>query len=292
MGSIGSQAALGLSAAAIWGTADFSGGLAAKRAPSSLVVVLAHGFSLLLLLIAAFVLHTSWSGYGLYSLLSGVFCGTGLIALYSALSRDSMGLPAAVSGVLTAVVPVVFSQFREGRAPLRQLLGFAMAALSIWLVAYAPGAEKHSTEGRRRQALGLAVLAGLSFGVMLILMDLAATGGVLRAVTGMRITSTLVAGLAAVVALWGRRQGASFACEGRGGRVLLLIVLAGVLDTTGNLLYLQATLAGRLDVAAILSSLYPLGTMLLAWRLLKERVSRMQATGMALALAAILVVSI
>ena len=287
----GSEAVFGLSAAAIWGAADFSGGLAAKRAAPSVVVAVAHGFSLILLLLLAVpFLRSPSTIYGLYGLLSGIFCGAGLIALYSALSRGSMGLSAAVSGVLTAVVPVLFSWFREGHASPRKLIGFAVAVVAIWLVAYTP--ERKSAAQPRPRGLGLAVCAGLCFGAMLVFMHLAAAQGVLRALISMRISSTFVAAVASFSLWLGKGQYGSAPPRFPGGKLLLLAMLAGILDTTGNMLYLFATLAGRLDVAAVLSSLYPAGTILLAAWLLKERATHSQALGMALALTAVMLISI
>jgi drug/metabolite transporter (DMT)-like permease len=286
----GSEAAFGLSAAAVWGAADFSGGLAAKKAAPAFVVAVAHGFSLILLLAASFLMRASPSSPVLNGLLSGVFCGAGLIALYSALSRGSMGLCAAVSGVLTAVVPVLFSWFHEGHASLRRLIGFAVAAIAIWLVAYTPG-HKSSVQLRSR-GLGLAVCAGLSFGAMLVFMHLAAAQGVLRALILMRVASTSIAAMAGVTLWLAQGREVLSSCGLPTGKLLLLAMLAGMLDTLGNLLYLLASLAGRLDVAAVLSSLYPAGTMLLAAWLLKERATRSQTAGMALALAAVVLISL
>jgi drug/metabolite transporter (DMT)-like permease len=287
----GSVAAFGLGTAAIWGAADFSGGLAAKRAAPALVVAVAHGFSLILLLAAATFLHTTSSVIGLYGLLSGVCCAAGLIALYSALSGGSMGLSAAVSGVLTAIVPVIYSWFREAHASPGKLTGFAVAAVAIWLVAYTPPEQKSPSQPRPR-GLGLAVCAGLCFGAMLILMHLAAPHGVFAALTAMRISSTSIAALSGLALGITQRRKAPAAPAFPHGKVLLLAMLAGVLDTTGNLLYLFASLAGRLDVAAVLSSLYPAGTMVLAAWLLEERATRSQAAGMALALAAVVLISL
>ena len=286
----GSVAAFGLGTAAIWGAADFSGGLAARRAAPAFVVAAAHGFSLILLLGAALFLHTASTIFNLYGLLSGIGCGAGLIALYSALSRGSMGLSAAVSGVLTAVVPVLYSWLNEGHASPRKLTGFAVAALAIWLVAYTP--EQKSDSQPRPHGLGLAVCAGLCFGAMLILMHIAASQGVFAALTAMRISSTSVAALSGL-ALWiPQHRKAPAGSAFPKNKVLLLALFAGVLDTTGNLLYLFASLAGRLDVAAVLSSLYPAGTMLLAAWLLKERATRTQVVGMALALASVALISL
>jgi uncharacterized membrane protein len=290
----GSAAAMGpvfgLGAAAVWGAADFSGGLAAKRAAPAFVVAVAHGFSLILLFAAALLLHIASGGYGLYGLLAGVLGGAGLVAFYSALSRGSMGLSAAISGVVTAVVPVVFTWFHQGHASPRRLTGFAVAALAIWLVAYTP--EPESAAQTHPHALGLAALSGICFGGMLIFMHLAAMQGVLRALIATRLTSTSIAALAGLL-LWLKRRRSGPAKAGfPAGKILWLAMLAGVLDTTGNLLYLCASLAARLDVAAVLSSLYPAGTILLAAWLLKERASRSQAAGMALALAAVALISI
>lgn len=284
------EAAFGLSTAALWGAADFSGGLAAKRAAPSFVVVVAHGFSVLLLLAAALLFHFLIAGVSYYGLLSGVFCGTGLVALYTALARGPMGLSAAISGVLTAALPVLYAWLREGRAGWPQMAGFALAAAAIWLVAYTP--DEVSDAKRHPGDLWLAVFAGLCFGVMLVLMHFASAQGVLRALFWMRVGSASVAGLFGLWAWLGSRRAGAAAFRFPVGRWLLLAMLAGVLDTSGNLLYLFASLAGRLDVAAVLSSLYPAGTMLLAIWLLKERATRTQAVGMGLALAAVLLIAI
>lgn len=289
IGSGGSVYGLSLSAAAAWGSGDFSGGLATKGAAPAFVVAVAHGFSVLLLFAVAFTIHST-GGYSLDGYLSGVCCGIGLVALYAALSRGSMGLSAAVSGVLAAIVPVVFSWFYEGHPTPRRLVGFAVAALAIWLVAYTP--EQKEASRSRPRGLWLAGIAGLAFGAMLILMHLASAQAILGPLIALHIASTSV-GLAAGMAGWliGRKSGfrdAGFPM----GRFFALALLAGALDTTGNLLYLIATRVGRLDVTAVLASLYPAGTMLLAAWLLKERATRSQVTGMALALAAVVLIAL
>lgn len=283
------EGAYGLGAAALWGTADFTGGVASKRAAPTFVVAVAHGFSLILLFAAALAFHIALSGYGPYGFLSGIFCGAGLTALYAALSRGSMGLSAALSGVLTAIIPVVYAWLHEGHAEPRRIVGFAVAALAIWLVAYTPQRESSDTE--RSRGLWLAVVAGLCFGAMLILMHMAAARGVLGALITMRITSTSVAALAGVIFWLGQRQKNGAGSGFPTGKLLLLAMLAGILDTSGNLLYLFASLTGRLDVSAVLSSLYPASTMLLAAWLLRERATRTQAAGMVLALAAVALIT-
>ncbi|MGB7190953.1 MAG: EamA family transporter [Acidobacteriaceae bacterium] len=322
MDSGGSVAGLGLSTAAVWGAADFAGGLTTKRAAPAFVVAVAHGFGLLLLYIAAFSLHAASSGYSLYGFLAGIFCGLGLIALYAALARGAMGLSAAVSGVLTAVFPVVYSWFQEGHPTPRRLAGFAIAALAIWLIAYTPDpksptqtsattpenatarnnatvqrivipseAEEPALFSLSPPPLALAVLAGLSFGAMLILMHLASSQGILGPLISMRIASASSAALAGLVFWLTSRRRFSTGHGFPKGKFFLLALIAGTLDTFGNLLYLIAAHSARLDVTAVLASLYPAGTMLLAAWLLKERATRSQLAGMVLALAAVALIA-
>lgn len=313
MDSGGSMVGLGLGTAAAWGAADFAGGLATKRAAPAFVVAVAHGFSLLLLYLAAVAVHDAAHGYSLYGFLSGVLCGGGLIALYAALSRGSMGLSAAISGVLAAIFPVVYSWFREGHPTPRRLVGFAIAAVAIWLVAYAPSPKSsseasasvdpaspfttedtESTEAAvaHSRGLGLAVIAGLSFGGMLIFMHLASAQGILWPLIDLRIASTCVGALAGICYWLARRRNGDAALGFPVGKLLLLALVAGVLDTSGNLIYFFASQVGRLDVTAVLASLYPAGTMLLAAWILKERATRSQAAGMVLALAAVVLIAL
>ncbi|MGH9586713.1 MAG: EamA family transporter [Acidobacteriaceae bacterium] len=311
-GSSSSMVGLGLGTAAAWGAADFAGGLATKRAAPAFVVAVAHGFSLLLLYLVAVAVHAP-SFWNFYGFLSGVFCGGGLIALYAALSRGSMGLSAALSGVIAAVFPVVYSWLREGHPTPRRLAGFAIAAVAIWMVAYVPDRKSssetdssgtpasrfttedtESTEGAaaRSRGLGLAVLAGLSFGAMLILMNLASAQGILWPLIDLRIASSGV-GLLAGISYWlTRRRKADAALGFPTGKLLLLALVAGVLDTSGNLIYFFASQVGRLDVTAVLASLYPASTMLLAAWVLKERATRSQVLGMVLALGAVVLIAI
>jgi drug/metabolite transporter (DMT)-like permease len=280
----GQAVLLGLTASAVWGAADFSGGLASRRLAPAFVVTLAHGLSLVILLAAVLARHdVLHSNQIVYGLLCGLTGGIGLIALYSALSLGSMGLTAALCGVLTTIIPVLVSWWREGHAGGTRLAGFGVATLAIWLIAYTPGGRPHP------RGLGLAVVAGVCFGAMLVLMRVAAAQGVLWALTWTRVASTLTGGVASLVVLFRARDRGGFALS---GRVLLLAALAGIFDTAGNLFYMLAALAGRLDVAAVLSSLYPGATMLLAVWLLKERTTRSQAAGMVLALVAVALISV
>jgi drug/metabolite transporter (DMT)-like permease len=270
---------LGLSAAASWGAADFTGGIATRRATPFLVVAIAHGLSLIVLLGIVFLLHTpapTWTNLSL-GFCAGITGGIGLVTFYQALTYGPMGLTASLAGLLTAIVPVLFAFFREGLPKPVQLAGFAIAIPSIWLVASAHGGKANG------KALWLGAIAGVSFGFLLALLRLAGQdGAVLWPLTSARVASTSIA-----VTLLLLKRKPIF--EGRGFG--WLSATTGLLDTGGNFLYCFAAKAGRMDVAAVLSSLYPAVTILLAVIILKERATRTQIFGMILALMAVALIS-
>ena len=281
---------LGLGSAAAWGAADFAGGLATRRARPGTVVLIAHGVSLLLLLLAGALLHAPAlpRAQTAEALLSGVAGGIGLMLFYRALALGLMGLTAALAGLVTTILPVTLAVVTEGWPGAWQLAGFAVAAGAIVMIA-ATRSERPEHAGGRTTAL--AVLAGLGFGLQLVLLH-ASLGTTDAAATGMirALTFSRVGGTAAALLALGLARSAT-TLPARGSSFLLLASLAGVLDSLGNLLYMRASLTGRLDVAAVLSSLYPAATILLAAWLLKERTTRAQAVGMGLALIAVVLIS-
>ncbi len=211
------------------------------------------------------------------------------MALYGALARGQMGLTAAVSGVITAALPVLVSWVQEGHAGNLKLTGFALAAVAIWLIAYAP-APVWQAQQRGLGWFWLALSAGLCFGGMLVLMRASAAQSIVWTLTLIRITSTTIAGLLCVAITMRRPQQAANA-HIAWKALVPLAVCAGIFDTTGNLLYTLSALAGRLDVAAVVSSLYPAATILLAAILLKEHARRSQWIGMGLAVAAVALIA-
>jgi drug/metabolite transporter (DMT)-like permease len=292
-GAAGSGAAVGLSlaSAAIWGTSDFVGGIAARRLPSSVVVTLSHSLSLAVLVSLALIHRSTWpdTPSAVYGALAGLACGTGVMVLYKALALGGMGLTAAVSGVLAAVMPVLWAFATEGLPRAPQIAGIVLAAVAIWLIARAPGSPSS------KQAILLGATAGGSFGCLFILLKLAGRGGVLWPLAWSRLASATLA----VIVTWiaarcsgGAKRDPKPLLSWPGWPVLGLIAIAGIFDASGNTFYTIATRLGRLDVAAVLSSLYPASTILLAALLLKERTTRSQAAGMALALVAVALISI
>jgi drug/metabolite transporter (DMT)-like permease len=300
--SVGASA-LALGAALVWGAADFSGGLAARRLRVYWLLVISHSFSMVCLLILARVLgetrpgpHILWMGFW-----SGIAGGVALLTFYYTLSLGEMGTTAALTGVLTAMIPIGFALSTIGAPSGRQMLGFAVAAGAIWLIAAQPsGSGRSAISGKKTL---LAILSGIGFGLFLVFLKLANTNGIVWPLAASRVGSLSVAVAGGLLFSRGRLTampraiGIAAANTGKALRARILKIgigltlLSSCCDTSGNFLFVAATRAGRLDIAAVLASLYPASTILLAVWILKERTSRRQSIGIAAALAAVVLIA-
>jgi len=279
-------ALLGLASAASWGAGDFSGGLAARRSPLLGVLVLGQLAGTTLMALLALLTREgappasslAWAGA------AGAVGAVGLAALYRGLAVGRMAVVAPISAVLSAALPVAWGALSEGAPSTVRLAGFGLALLGIWLVARGGGAAVAGAAGTGRPGLGLALLAGVCFGGFLIFMHLGGRGGTFWPLATARGTAlALVLVLAAALARrrpWRLASGA-----------LPLVLLSGALDAGGNALFVLASQAGRLDAAAVLASMYPASTVLLAAALLRERVSGTQALGIGAALGSIALIA-
>lgn len=286
----------GLLAAAFWGGGDFGGSVAVKRAggtvrASLLVVIVGHLASLLILVTIAMLSGSaSPSAHAVaWGIGGGLISGVSLVGFYLALSSGHMGSAASVSGLLCAAVPAAVSEFTEGLARWPQFIGFALAAAAIWFIASAPD---ETSEGSGKVTV-LAALSGIGFGIYFVALKQAGLAGVLWPTVCARIGSAGVCAVLFVFFALRDRTGTRTGSMPRLRRGTLLLILVGAtLDLCGNLSFLQATRLGRLDVAAVLASIYPAGTILLAATLLKERTSPRQRWGMVLALPAIVLIAL
>ncbi len=281
MNASGASAGLGLVSAASWGGSDFVGGMGARRAPALLVVASGHIVSFLILLTYCLGIRLALSGshYLLYALIGGFEGSVALAIFYRALAMGAMGLTAALTGLLTALVPVVFSMFVDGLPSPLTALGLAAGLAAIWLITHAPAKDGPTSPPA---ALMLGALAGTGFGAQLILFKMASGGGLLWTMTSARAAGS-VAMILVILVKPPKGPWRGFWQTG---------ILAGLLDTVGNLFYIRATQIGRLDAAAVVCSLYPAGTILLAALVLHERPTRRQMAGMAVALGAVMLLSL
>lgn len=287
---------LGLSAAAIWGAADFCGGMAARKLNVFWLLAISHAFSFACLLAIIGLLHEREPSLYILSLglWSGIAGGIALLTFYHALSLGEMGITASVTGLLTAALPVVFSLFTIGAPSRRQSAGFVLAAAAIWLISSQPVTDPKAARQERKK-LTLAVISGIGFGAFLIFLQQAKGGGILWPLVASRVGSLALAIGGGLVFSRGR-----FTSDAAPSAIRVrtlwkvgigLTLLSSVFDTSGNFFFVAATKIGRLDIAAVLASLYPAATIILAVWLLKERTTRRQAIGMAAALAAVVLIS-
>jgi drug/metabolite transporter (DMT)-like permease len=275
------QVLLGLGSAASWGAGDFSGGLAARRSPLLGVLLVGQltGAALMALL-ALLVQEGAPSAASIgWAMTAGALGAVGLAALYRGLAVGRMAVVAPISAVLSAALPVTWGALSEGAPTATRLAGFALALLGIWLIA---SARDGGDAAAGPAGLGLALLAGACFGGVLIAMNQGARGGTFWPLVAARGTAFL---LLLATALVGRR-----AWHPAAG-ALPLVLLSGALDAGGHALFVLCSQVGRLDVAAVLSSLYPASTVLLASAVLRERIGRRQALGIAVALGAIALIT-
>ena len=275
----------GLAASLCWGSGDFSGGLASRRINATTVVIAGYTVGFVLLLALALIwrepfpapMDLLWGG------LAGVVGALGLIAFYTALASGKMGIAAPVSAVLTAMLPVLFSAFTAGLPGPLRLGGFVLALLAIALISRPEHADG------RPQGIGLAVLAGFGFGCFFVLISRVSPGATFWPLAVARLTSVVLLLVVTVLRRQQKQQKQQILSGVR--RVAPLVLLAGILDALGNAFFVLAAHSGRLDVAAILSALYPAATVLLAAVVLRERVTRIQAVGILLVLLAIPLIS-
>lgn len=267
----------GMISAATWGAADFIGGLASKRTSPYRVLFLAELAGVIPFLILALVTREAipapsdllWAG------LASLLGLAGLVFLYRALAGGQMTIAAPVSALFSALIPVVFAFFTEGLPSTTTLIGFGLAFLAVWLISQTEGMKLRFSLSDLR----LPLISGLFFGLYFITIHQATLNAFFWPLVSARSTGLVVLGFIALLSrqpalpprsLWG------------------IVILNGILDISGNAFYVLAARTGRLDVAAVLGALYPASTVLLAWILLKERISPVQTIGILFAFVAII----
>lgn len=269
--------AAGIFSALSFGAGDFAGALAARRAGALVVVAGAHLVGLVALLLGVLVLRPPIPEVApaLIGVAAGVAGAVGLAALYRGMSLGSMGIVTSLSGAGSLAIPLVAGAMLGASVTLVQLAGVGCAAVA------AAAASGASRDELGRQALLLAGAAAIGFGTWYVLLDLAARGGdPLWALTFSRATS---ATLAAAFA-FGRFDRARVPVR--------IVIAAGLFDVGGNALYVVAREVIPIGLAAALTGLYPIVTMILARVILAERLTRLGQAGVAFALLGIVLISV
>jgi drug/metabolite transporter (DMT)-like permease len=269
--------ALGVAAGGLWGAGDFTGGLAARRANVFGVVVVGYSVGLLIMVALVALRHEPLprSSSFIWASAAGLIGGIALAAFYAGLAEGKMGIVAPIAAVLTAAAPVLFAWIHEGLPRWFQVAGFGLALIALWLV------SRPESSGPP-EGLGLAILSGLGFGAYLILINEAGRDAIFWPLATSRAASVISLAAGSLVIR-------KFRLPAR--PVVKLCALAGALDAVGLACFLLAARSGRFDVAAVLSSLYPAVTVVLARLMLKEHMNLMQRWGMLAALAAVALIA-
>lgn len=273
----------GLCSALTWGAGDFTGGLAARRSGAYRTVFYGEVIGIMVLIIVMLILGESFpeSRVWLLSMLAGVLGSIGLLLLYHSMTLGLMSIAAPVSALLAAVLPVIVGIFNEGLPEFLTIIGFGFALLAVWMISQGIGGMTdiftHLSD------LKLPLLAGIGFGSYFVLMHEATrTGAIVWPMIASRSGGMLL------IIIYMLITRASWKVE---LSALPMIALNGVLDICGNGFFILAGQAGRLDVAAVTSSLYPGATVILAGIFLKERLTRNQWIGILSALIAIVLMT-
>jgi drug/metabolite transporter (DMT)-like permease len=287
---------LALAAALAYGVADFLGGTVTRGSTAIRTLTWCVPIGLAVVLVSA-LLTGGHPGPGpmAWGFAGGLCGGGGLIAFYRALARGPMSVVAPVSALAAAVLPVAVGVAQGERLDTSVLLGVLLCLVAIGLVSMeANGGEATAadTGGRRRLLDSGPVMAGLSgtcFGVFFILLKEAGDGTGLWPIVGARLGNLAIA---AAALLFLAARGGSAGPRLTGRTLIVLALLSGSLDAGANVLYFLAVHSGMLSLAAVLTSLYPAITVLLARVAYSERLRAVQRVGMAVAVAGVALVTV
>jgi len=273
----------GLFSALTWGAGDFAGGIASRRAGFYRAAFYGEFTGLIFLGVMWVVAREPLPAVPVWgwSASAGVVGAVGLLLLYRSLAEGQMSVAAPVSALMAAILPVIASTLTEGLPGLAKYLGFALALVAIWLISRGEGHQKqlhlHLAD------LRLPLLAGVCFGVYFILINQGSHTAIIWPMITSRGAGSVVLFLFATANHqyhWPDRQ------------VAPLVFLNAAGDIAGNTFFILSGQVGRLDVAAVLGSLYRGTTVLLAGLLLHERLNRSQWVGIFAALVAIVLMTI
>jgi uncharacterized membrane protein len=274
---------LALLSAVFYGTADFLGGIAARRSAALAATALAQGVGLVVVALAApffpgermLLVEAGW-GVG-----AGVTGAVGVALLYYGLAVGRVSVVAPVTAVCAIAIPVVVASALGERPGPIAVCGIGAAVLSVGLISR--GVDPAGARAARDRSIFIALASGVAIGAFLVCLARAGTRSGLWPLVVARAASTVLLATAALVSKGGLRLSRA---------ALLPAVACGAIDVLANALYVVAAGTGPLGLVATLASLYPASTVLLARIVLKERLRGVQPVGLACATVAIVLITI
>ena len=273
---------MGFATSLVYGFADFFGALSSKKIKPILVTLFSglSGLGFLMLMSPIFGLPANQTAI-FWGTLAGLGSAVAITALYASLAIGPISILSPMGAVMSALVPMGYAAIVKGEkftaVGWLSLVGILVAVV---LVGFIPG------EDVRRPSLKgllLGIIAGSFIGFVLICINQAPTNSGLTSVTVMRGVSATTIGLFVLISWLAKRnfQKTDFAAP---GKTWATVALTGVLDSSANLFFLIAMRYGSLTVVSVLTALYPLGTLILARLVLKEKIAKVQLAGVLLAL--------
>jgi drug/metabolite transporter (DMT)-like permease len=292
---------IGLVAALIFGSADFLGGLAAKRISALRATALVAAIGLVPLLAASLFVGGVWSpGAILWGGLSGVSGALAISLLYACLAIGPMSILSPLTALVSAIAPMTWGLLAGNRFAPIGYIALGLALIAVVLVGFVPerGAVRPSVRG-----ILMAVGSGLMIGAFLILIDATPDdSGLVPLIMNRAVNAAIMFATIAVIALWHRARrerdtrvpvaatlhGRASGSQRGGGWLpgLTLAVICGLVDAIANILLLIGVRVGDLSVIAVLAAMYPAGTIILAAIVLRERIAPVQWAGLVLAISA------
>jgi drug/metabolite transporter (DMT)-like permease len=276
---------LALASAVVYGVSDYVGGRLSRRIAPIAITFVAESTMLLVFAIAVPVLETgspSPAAVG-WGIVAGISGSLGVLGLYAALSRGSMTVVAPITGIVAAGVPVIVGVALGERPDGRAVVGILLAVVAVGLIGGVVGVSRDSVDA---STVGLAVLVGGAFGLLFVAYSRTGDDSGLWPLLTARAGGTPLLGIAFLLARRRRavdRLTRAIAWPG---------VVIGLLVGLANGLYLFSAREGLLSIVAVVVSLYPASTIVLASVLDKERVGPSQAVGMGLAVAAVALITL
>jgi drug/metabolite transporter (DMT)-like permease len=267
----------------LWGSADFFGGKLSKRYQAIAVTAVSQAFGLLIGITIILVSSSwikpnlSWDGYFLSGVCAGLLGFLGLIAFYTGLATGRMGVVAPISA-LSVLIPLTIAFINGEKPSSTQLLGMSIALTGA---VFASGPELKG--GLAVKPIVLAVIAAFGFGTAIAFIARGSASSAIMTMTTMRFSTFIVA-----LFLFARFR----TTGGFKKKDMPLLVGIGAADFIANLLLGVATTKGLVSLAVVLGSLYPIVTALLAFKILHERLHKIQYVGIGFAIAGVAVISL
>lgn len=289
--------ALALVGALVYGFADFLGGLSARRVPPLVATAWAAVIGLVPLAVGLFVLGGTFTANAfVWGALAGIAGSVGVLMLYTALAIGPMSVLSPVTSVVSVVIPVGIGVMFAGA----QLSGVGAGAIVAGVVAVALVGVVRDPSGSRLTRRGLlsAALAGCGFGGLVLAYAATSPEEGLAPLVVARVVQVCVMWLGVALGARQRRAKDEPGAEDSGKRPgipWVLLALCGIFDASANV-FIQAALHSgpvetTLPVVSVINALYPIGTVILAAMVLRERLTLVQVAGLTLALAASVVLA-